>query len=301
MPPRTAAGTPEPCGTRPPPIGRACTWARCVPARPSAGPPERRGQSERSGARRVGAPPRGDAGASGRVGVPPHGGRGRAVAHQTPRRAARWRKRAARQGRPAGEEPGTCPAPRAGEFNVARTCVLIKTASHLTRTCVLITCMSQARYGPWPRSDVIPWCRQNGGDGLSGTVAHPVTCRDRLGGAAALRPGGGEARHPGAGRVRRSRGEALLHPSGGALRSPSGGALRYSSVGASRCRCGARTGPADSIRSGRLCGRARQGARAGAAVAEPRLSRSLLPPQSRKRTAADGGARPRLTNARAPC
>ena len=30
-------------------------------------------------------------------GVPPHGGRGRAVAHQTPRRAARWRVRAARQ------------------------------------------------------------------------------------------------------------------------------------------------------------------------------------------------------------
>jgi hypothetical protein len=43
-------------------------------------------------------------------GVPPHGGRGRAVAHQTPRRAARWRVRAARQGRPAGGEPGTCPA-----------------------------------------------------------------------------------------------------------------------------------------------------------------------------------------------
>lgn len=42
--------------------------------------------------------------------VPPRGGRCRAVAHQTPWRTTRWRVRAARQGRPAGDEPGTCPA-----------------------------------------------------------------------------------------------------------------------------------------------------------------------------------------------
>jgi hypothetical protein len=102
-----------------------------------------------------------------------------------------------------GDEPGTCPAPQAGEFTVARTCVLIKTASHPRRTCVLIICMSQATYGPWPRSDVIPWCRQNGRGALPGTVGRSVTCHDGPGAAAAARPGRGEARHPRADRARR--------------------------------------------------------------------------------------------------
>jgi hypothetical protein len=81
--------------------------------------------------------------------------------------------------------------PRAGKFTVARTRVLIKTASHPDCTCVLITCMSQATYGPWPRSDVIPRCRQNGSGALSGTVGHPVTCHDDRGAGTARHPCGG--------------------------------------------------------------------------------------------------------------
>ena len=195
-------------------------------------------------------------------GVPPHGGRGRAVAHQTPRRAARWRVRAARQGRPAGGNRAPARPFRTGRNTVARTYVLIKTASHPARTCVLITCMSQARYGPRPRSDVIPWCRQNGIGDPSGTVGHPVTCHNRRDGAAESRRLDAEVPHPG----------------GAAARPP-------------RVR-GVRRQPG---------GRVRPTARAGAAAADPRLPRSLLAPQSGRRASADGSARPRLTNARAPC
>ena len=195
-------------------------------------------------------------------GVPPHGGRGRAVAHQTPRRAARWRVRAARQGRPAGGNRAPARPFRTGRNTVARTYVLIKTASHPARTCVLITCMSQARYGLWPRSDVTSWCRQNGRSDPSGTVGHPMTCQNRRDSGAASRHLGGEVPHPGV--------AAAPHPRVRGWRRQRGGRVRPT-------------------------------ARAGAAAADPRLSRSLLAPQSRQREPADGSARPRLTNARAPC
>jgi hypothetical protein len=126
--------------------------------------------------------------------------------HRTVAGAARWhirRRSGPHDGaieRPArGARLGTnrTPArpPQAGEFTVARTCVLIKTASHPGRTCVLITCMSQATHGPWPRSDVIPWCRQNGRGALPGTAGPSMTCHDRPSAAAASRPGRGAARH----------------------------------------------------------------------------------------------------------
>jgi hypothetical protein len=51
---------------------------------------------------------------------------------------------------------------RADQLTVARTHVLIKTASHLACTCVLITCMSQAGYGRWPFQDGSRPVRQNG-------------------------------------------------------------------------------------------------------------------------------------------
>jgi hypothetical protein len=202
--------------------------------------------------------------------VPPHGGRGRAVAHQTPRRAARWRVRAARQGTRLGTNRAPARLTRTGRITVARTGVLIKTASHPARTCVLITCMSQARYGPRPRSDVIPWCRQNGHGDPSGTVGHPVTCHNRRDAAAESRRLDGEARHPGVAVARHRCVAAARHPRVRGVRCPPGGRVRST-------------------------------ARVGAAAADPRLPRSLLAPQSRQRAPADGSARPRLTNARAPC
>ena len=185
-------------------------------------------------------------------------------------------------GRPArGARLGTNRAParlsRTGRTTVARTGVLIKTASHPARTCVLITCMSQARYGPRPRSDVIPWCRQNGCADRSGTVGHPVTCHNPRDGGAESRgdgavphPGVSAARHPRARGALRPRARGVPHPRArGALRPP-GGWVRSTS-------------------------------RAGAIAADPRLPRSLLAFQNRQRAPADGNARPRLTNARAPC
>jgi len=195
--------------------------------------------------------------------------------------AARWhiRRRGGPHdgacGRPArGARLGTNRAParlsRTGRITVARTGVLIKTASHPARTCVLITCMSQARYGPRPRSDVIPWCRQNGRVDPSGTVGHPVTCHNPRDGAAASPRLDGEVPHRGV--------AAARHPRVPGVRRPPGGPV----------------GP--TARVG-----VRSTARAGAAAADPRLPRSLLDPQSRRRTPADGSARRRLTNARAPC
>ena len=195
--------------------------------------------------------------------VPPHGGRGRTVAHQTPRRAARWRVRAARQGAPGlGTNRAPARPSRAGRITVARTCVLIKTASHPVRTCVLIICMSQASYGPWPRSDVISRCRQNGRSDPLGTAGHPVTCRNRGDGGPASRHLDGEVPHLGAVAVRHPRARGAQRPRGGWVRST---------------------------------------ARVRAAAADPPLSRCLLAPQTRQRAQADGTARPRLTNARAPC
>jgi hypothetical protein len=169
-------------------------------------------------------------------------------------------------GPPGAPGLGTNRAParlyRTGRITVARTCVLIKTASHPARTCVLITCMSQARYGPRPRSDVIPWCRQNGCSDPSGTVGHPVTCHNRRDGAAESRRLDGEVPHPGVASAR--------HPSVRRVRRPPGGRVRAT-------------------------------ARGGAAAADPLLPRSLLAPKSGQRAPADGCARPRLTNARAPC
>ncbi len=171
----------------------------------------------------------------------------------------------ARTGGPPGAPLGTNRAParlsRTGRITVARTGVLIKTASHPARTCVLITCMSQPRHGPRPRSDVIPWCRQNGIGDPSGTVGHPVTCHNRDG-AAESRRLDAEVPHPGVAAARHPRVRGVRRQPGGRVRST---------------------------------------ARAGAAAADPRLPRSLLAPQSRRRASADGGARPRLTNARAPC
>jgi len=206
-----------------------------------------------------------------RRGVPPHGGRGRAVAHQTPRRTTRWRVRAARQGRPVGGPVGQLPgAFRTGRITVARTCVLIKTASHLARTCVLITCMSQASHGHWPRSDVISWCRQNGRSDRSGTVAHPATCHDGREGEAGSRYLGGMVPQL----------DAAVAP------RPAPAAIPRSRVRGER-----------RLRSGRV----RRTARAAATAADFRLSRSLLATQSGQRARAGGSARPRLTNARAPC
>lgn len=193
--------------------------------------------------------------------------------HRTVAGAARWhiRRRGGPHdgacGRPArGARLGTNRAParlsRTGRITVARTGVLIKTASHPARTCVLITCMSQPRYGPRPRSDVIPWCRQNGIGDPSGTVGHPVTCHNRRDGAAESRRLDAEVPHPG--------GAAARHPRVRTVRRQPGGRVRST-------------------------------ARAGAAAADPRLPRSLLAPQSGRRASADGSARPRLTNARAPC
>jgi len=193
--------------------------------------------------------------------------------HRTVAGAARWhiRRRGGPHdgacGRPArGARLGTNRAParlsRTGRITVARTGVLIKTASHPARTCVLIICMSQPRYGPRPRSDVIPWCRQNGRGDPSGTVGHPVTCHNRRGGAAESRRLDGEVPYPGGAAARHPRVRGERHPPGGRVRSS---------------------------------------AWVGAAAADPRLARSLLAPQSGQRAPADGSARPRLTNARAPC
>jgi hypothetical protein len=192
--------------------------------------------------------------------------------HRTVAGAARWHIR--RRGGPhdgACEQPargarlGTNRAPvqpfRTGRITLARTYVLIKTASHPARTCVLITSMSQASYGPWPRSDVISGCRQNGRSDRSGTVAHPVTCHNHRDGRAKPRHLGGEMQHRGA------------------------GAARHRRVRTWRER--------DS--------RVHPAARPAAAAANPRLPRSLLTQQSSRRAPADGSARPRLTNARAPC
>jgi hypothetical protein len=195
--------------------------------------------------------------------------------------AARWHIRRlggphdGASGRPArgarlGDEPGACPALSDSRITVARTGVLIKMASHPARTCVLITCMSQARYGPRPRSDVIPWCRQNGRDDPSGTVGQPVTCHNPSDAAAECRRLDGEVPHPRVPAARNPRVGGLPLPRVRGVRRPPGGRVRST-------------------------------ARVGAAAADPRLPRSLLAPQSRQRAPADGSARPRLTNARAPC
>ena len=181
----------------------------------------------------------------------------------------------ARPGGPPGAPGwGTNRAParlsRTGRITVARTGVLIKMASHPARTCVLITCMSQARYGPRPRSDVIPWCRQNGRDDPSGTVGQPVTCHNPSDAAAECRRLDGEVPHPRVPAARNPRVGGLPLPRVRGVRRPPGGRVRST-------------------------------ARVGAAAADPRLPRSLLAPQSRQRAPADGSARPRLTNARAPC
>jgi hypothetical protein len=187
----------------------------------------------------------------------PRGGTSDAVADHTMARAS------SPPGAPGWGRTGHLSSPfRTGRITLARTCVLIKTASHPARTCVLITCMSQASYGPWPRSDVISRCRQNGRSDRSGTVSHPVTCHNHRDGRAGPRHLGGEMQHRGAGAARHRRVRTW------------------------------RRGP-DS--------RVRPAARAGAAAANPRLPRSLLTQQSRRRAPADGSARPRLTNARAPC
>jgi hypothetical protein len=196
----------------------------------------------------------------------------RLACHRTVAGAARWHIR--RHGgphdgaceRPAGgarfgDEPGTCPVPWAGKLTVARTCVLIKTASHVARTCVLIICMSQASHGPWPRSDVIPWCRQNGRIAAPGTADRPMTWRDPLGGSAAS--GRAIARAP-ARRGRRSSRPA---------------------TGCARDRGARPAGPAVPV---------------GADASRRRPSRSLLVLGSGEPGAAVGSARPRPANARAP-
>jgi len=201
----------------------------------------------------------------------PHAGAWRATARWPGPRggtsdAAAGRTMARASGPPGAPGWGTNRAParpfRTGRITVARTYVLIKTASHPARTCVLIICMSQASYGPWPRSDVTSWCRQNGRSDPSGTVGHPMTCQNRRDGGAASRHLGGEVPHPSV--------AAAPHPRVRGWRRQRGSQVRPT-------------------------------ARAGPAAADPRLSRSLLAPQSRQRAPADGSARPRLTNARAPC
>jgi hypothetical protein len=183
--------------------------------------------------------------------------------------------------------------PRTGRLNVARTCVLIKTASHAVRTCVLITCMSQASHGPWPRSDVIPWCRQNGRNALLGTVCGPVTCRDRRGGSAASHRGSAGAPAGRAGRVWRPQAERAW-PALTRRASPPLTRRAWRPPTARPCRTHAgRTWP--------RTGHARPAAGAGVPAAEPRLSRSLLVAKARPRGAAAGSARPRPTNPRAPC
>ncbi len=227
--------------------------------------------------------------------------------HRAVAGAARWHIR--RRGGPhdgasersaGGARLGTnrAPArpPQAGEFTVARTCVLIKTASHPDCTCVLITLMSQPSYGPWPRSDVIPRCRQNGCGSLPRVVGHLVTCHDRRGDAGASCPGGAAAGHRLDGEVMLPGSGGIAHPGGAPRQSGRGGALRHPW----RPHDG-EPGPADSSRFGPRTGRARQAARVGVTAGRPRRPGSLPVPRSRQRTAVDGGARPRLPNARAPC
>jgi hypothetical protein len=180
--------------------------------------------------------------------------------------------------RAPGQGMNRAPArpPRTGRFKVTRTPVLIKTASHRWRTCVLITCMSQARYGRWPRSDVISWCRQNGRCDRSGTAGHPATWHDQRDGAGASGHDGGHVQHLGASPAWRSWALGVRCPR-------------------RACLC---------TRRGRLCAprdRARAAVRVDAATTEPRLSRSLRTLQTRRRATAASSARPRLTNARAPC
>jgi hypothetical protein len=144
--------------------------------------------------------------------------------------AAAGRAMARASGPPGAPGLGTNRAPAqppwAGEFTVARTCVLIKMASHVRRTCVLITCMSQASYGPWPRSDVIPWCCQNGRIGPSGTAGRRVTWHDRGGGSASSRRAIGRAPAPGAGRS--------WWPAAGGMRRPATGPARAAAPRLSR-------------------------------------------------------------------
>jgi hypothetical protein len=223
---------------------------------------------------------------------------GASACHRTVAGAARWhirRRSGPHDGayeRPArGARPGTnrAPArpPQAGEFTVARTRVLIKKTSHPERTCVLIICMSQATRGPWPRSDVIPRCRQNGPGALSGVVGDLATCHDWLGDAGVLRPGGERAWRPGGGEMWRPPGGAPQRCRGGALRRP-------------WHPCDGTPGPAGSGSSGRQRGRSRWTVRADATAGGPRLPRSLTVPQGGPQTAADGRARPPPARARAP-
>jgi hypothetical protein len=90
--------------------------------------------------------------------------------------AARWHVSAACS---PGHQTVPARPPRAGQLTLARTCVLIKTASLPHCTCVLIICMSLASHGRWPRSDVTSGCRQNGArlgqSALCGVAGHCVT------------------------------------------------------------------------------------------------------------------------------
>jgi hypothetical protein len=223
--------------------------------------------------------------------APPHERLGVRACHRTVAGAARWHFR--RRSGPhdgANERPARgarlgmnrAPAwpPQAGEFTVARTCVLIKRTSHLDCTCVLIICMSQATYGPWPRSDVIPGYRQNGLGTLSRVAGGRVTGHDSPADAAMPRPGAGEQ----------------WHPLGGTQQRCPGGALRRSWLA-----CEGTPGSTVPGRSGRHSGLTRRAARVGATDGRPRRARSLPGPQSGQHTAADRGARARPARARAPC
>ena len=113
---------------------------------------------------------------------------------------------------------------RAGYLTVTRTCVLIKKASQRGCTCVLITCMSQAAHGLWPRSDHTFRHRQNGAKcsylvlpGAAGRVVTPGNLpRGRPGAGARRRarrePGVGPTIRTGAGPVRFPRPRSLLKP-----------------------------------------------------------------------------------------
>ena len=97
---------------------------------------------------------------------------------------------------------------RADQLSVARTCVLIKTASHPACTCVLITCMSQANYGRWPFSDGSCRVRQNGTGDRRGRAAASAsqrpTCRIGLGGRALSSTASADERLPPGGLHRRA-------------------------------------------------------------------------------------------------
>jgi hypothetical protein len=175
--------------------------------------------------------------------------------------------------RAAVESPPT-PGRRADPLTVARTCVLIKTTSHLSCTCVLITCMSQASYGRWPFPDGSCQVRQNGSGHRRRAVPGPVPVSHRV--ARCVGPRGPLAQAAAAGRPHRSAGRSRQVRGAGVV-----------TPGLSP--------PSSLLQPGE------HGSAAGGRPRPNGPQRQSRPQRQSGRAEADGDARPRPASARAPC